>query len=112
MSRIFDHGRSPAPGMKPSSYNVLRWETTGIEKTTRVVFWMPFALAAVDDPASLPGFTTRAEVGREVTRAPQRVVLGMPPGALSGSHIRYHAHAAGVRVWETLEETMAASVAR
>jgi hypothetical protein len=111
MRRIFDHGESPAPGMRASSYNVLRWETTGIERTTRVLFWMPFVIAGADDPASLPGFTTRAEVSRELARAPGRVVLGMPPGALAGSHIRYHAHAAGMRVWETLEETVAAAAA-
>ena len=109
MARIFDHGRSPVPGMKARSYNVLRWETCGIERSSRVLFWMPFVVAAEDDPASLPGFTTRAEVSREITRAPARVVLGMPAGALSGSHIRYHAHASGVRVWETLEETVAAA---
>jgi hypothetical protein len=111
MARLFDHGQSPVPGMKAQSYNVLRWETCGIERSALVLFWMPFVIAAADDPASLPGFTTRAEVSREIERAPQRVVLGMPAGALAGSHIRYHAHAAGVRVWETLEETVAAAVA-
>jgi hypothetical protein len=86
MARIFDRGESPVPGMRAQSYNVLRWETCGIERSGLVLFWMPFTLAGADDPASLPGFTTRAEVGRELARAPQRVVLGMPETALSGSH--------------------------
>jgi hypothetical protein len=111
MDRIFDHGTSPGPGMKARSYNVLRWETCGIEHSSLVLFWMPFTIAGEDDPASLPGFTTRSEVAREVARAPGRVVLGMPAKVLSGSHVRYHAHAAGLRVWETLEETVAAAVA-
>jgi hypothetical protein len=61
-----------------------------------VLFWMPFAITADDgDPASLPGFTTRAEVSRELARASHRIVLGMPPGAFSSSHIRYHAQRRG-----------------
>jgi hypothetical protein len=73
---------------------------------------MPFVIAAADDPASLPGFTTRAEVSRELARDPRRVVLGMPRGALSGGHIRFHAHRAGVAVATTLEDTLAAALAR
>ena len=35
----------------------------------------------------------------------------MPPkNVLSSSHIRYHAHAAGLKIHRTLEETVAAAV--
>jgi hypothetical protein len=44
--RRFARDRSPAPGMKPVSYGILEWETTGIERATVVMFWMPFAIAA------------------------------------------------------------------
>jgi hypothetical protein len=40
------------------------------------------------------------------------VVLGIPAGALSSSHIRFHAHHAGLRVHESLEDTVAAALAR
>jgi hypothetical protein len=102
----------PAPGMRAVSYNILDWETTGIEHATCVLFWMPFAIAADDDPDSLPGFTTRAEVSRELARAPGRIVLGMPRGALSSGHIRYHAHRGGVPIHDTLAATVDAALAR
>jgi len=110
--RVFGGKPSPAPGMRPVSFNILRWETTGIERSTVVLFWMPFVIAAEDDPRSLPGFTTRAEVSRELARDPSRIVLGMPAGALSGAHIRYHAHHAGVPISATLEETIRAAIDR
>ena len=105
----FGEPASPVAGMRATSFNILAWETTGIESVSVVLFWMPFAIAGEHDPASLPGFTTRAEVSRELARDPSRIVLGMPAGALSGSHIRYHAHRANVRVWATLAETVDAA---
>lgn len=108
--RRFARDASPAPGMRPVSYGILEWETTGIERASVVLFWMPFAITREDDPASLPGFTTRAEVSREIARAPSRIVLGMPEGAHSGSHIRYHAHHANVRIHGTLAATVAAAI--
>lgn len=110
--RVFGAPSSPVPGMRAVSHNILRWETTGIEQAKVVLFWMPFAIAAADDPASLPGFTTRAEVSRELARDPSRIVLGMPTGALSGAHIRFHAHRARVAIEATLEGTLEAAVAR
>ena len=111
-SRVFGRAPSPVPGMRAVSHDILRWETTGIERVTVVLFWMPFAIAAPDDPASLPGFTTRAEVSREIARDPTRIVLGMPARALSASHIRFHAHRAGLSIATTLEETLGAAWAR
>lgn len=103
---------SATPGMGSVGHGVLEWETTGIETSTLVLFWMPFQVRAKVDPESLPGFTTRAEVARELTRDPRRLVLGMPPVAVSSGHIRYHAHRAGVRIWPTLEQTLEAALAR
>jgi hypothetical protein len=109
---VFGKPESPTPTMRSRSFNVLHWETRGIELTRTVMFWMPFTIAEEDDPASLPGFTTRAEVSREMARAPSRVVLGMPPKVLSGGHIRFHAFRGGLKIWETLEETVRAAAAR
>ena len=95
------------PGMRNVSQNILTWETAGIENVSVVLFWMPFALEAkASDPASLPGFTTRAEVSRELIRDPSRIVLGMPAESLSSAHIRFHAHHAGVTIASTLIETL------
>jgi hypothetical protein len=109
---VFAAARSPVPNMRDRSYGILAWETANIEHATVALFWMPFVIANRDDPRSLPGFTTRAEVSRELARDPGRVVLGMPTDALSGSHIRYHAHRAGVPIATTLEDTLAAALAR
>jgi hypothetical protein len=103
---------SPIPAMRDSSHNILRWETTGIEQVTVTLFWMPFVIGEISDPASLPGFTTRAEVSRELARDPSRLVLGMPAGAQSSGHIRFHAHQAGVKIAATLEETIDAALGR
>lgn len=97
---------SGVPGMRTISCNVLRWETAGIERSTVVLFWMPFRISDEADPASLPGFTTRAEVSRELARDPSRVALGMPSDAFSSSHIRFHAHRVGVTIAGTLHETL------
>lgn len=108
---VFGTGTSPVPGMRVASHNVLHWETRGIELSTVALFWMPFVIRAETDPESLPGFTTRAEVSRELQRDPKRIVLGMPASnVLSSSHIRFHAHHAGLRVHETLEETVQAAM--
>jgi hypothetical protein len=98
------------PGMRAVSQNILTWETAGIESAAVVLFWMPFALAAPSDPSSLPGFTTRAEVSREIARDPSRVVLGMPAKSLSSGHIRFHAHQAGVTIASTLVDTLEAAL--
>jgi hypothetical protein len=108
--RVFGAPASPIPGMRATSHNILHWETTGIERATVVLFWMPFRIGHKDDPESLPGFTTRAEVSRELARDPSRIVLGMPNRALSSSHIRYHAHHAGLPIHTTLASTVDAAL--
>ena len=103
---------SRVPGMSRCSHAILEWETAGIEGATLVVFWMPFQLRGPRDADSLPGFTTRAELARELARASHRLVLGMPPGTLSSSHLRYHAHAAKLHIHATLDDTIAEAVRR
>lgn len=87
-------------GIRPISYNILEWETTGIHYATAVLFWMPF------NATDLRGLTTRAEVARETQRDPSRIVLGMPDDAISGGHIKFHAYRAGLRVVPTLDSTI------
>lgn len=107
---VFGAPASPVPGMRAIAHNVLHWETAGIEHASVVLFWMPFVIGHIDDPASLPGFTTRAEVSRELARDPSRIVLGMLPNAFSSSHIRYHAHHAGMPIHRTLAATIDAAL--
>ncbi|MGN6110706.1 MAG: hypothetical protein ACTHU0_36725 [Kofleriaceae bacterium] len=106
----FGRTESPVPHMRGASYDILDWETCGIERSTIALFWMPFRAGSEEEPDSLPGFTTRAEVSRELARAPHRIVLGMPPGAFSSSHIRYHAFRSGVMIHDTLVETVDAAM--
>ena len=107
----FARADSGVPHLRGASQAILDWETCGIERSTVALFWMPFRAGAEIDPDALPGFTTRAEVSRELIRAPHRIVLGMPPGAFSGGHIRYHAHRGGVAVHDTLDAAVEAAVA-
>ena len=111
VARQHGHGDSPVRHMRAASHAILAWETCGIERSTAVLFWMPFVAGVETDPASMPGFTTRAEVSREMARAPHRIVLGMPPDAFSSSHIRYHAHQGGIPIHDTLEATVDATLA-
>jgi hypothetical protein len=106
----FGQPPSPTPSMRATSYNILDWETTGIERASLVLFWMPFSIANEHTPDWLPGFTTRSEVSRELMRCPERLVLGMPDAVYGASHIRYHAHQAKVAVHPTLDETLTAAL--
>ena len=108
---------SPVPGMRDTSYHTLVWETNGIEHAHVVLYWMPFGHEAnADDASSLLGLTTRAEVSREIARPRRRLlperfaVLGMPPNALSASHIRFHAHQDGWKIESSLTATVDAAL--
>ena len=105
------HGDCPVPNLAVEYFNVLHWETVGIEQCSAVMFWMPFDIGDPEDPLSLPGFTTRCEVARELTRDASRIVLGMPSKVLSDNYIRFHAHRHGVTIHDTLEDTVKAAVA-
>lgn len=106
---IFGTGKCPVSNMKVTTYNILKWETSGLDQSTVNLFWMPFSVGHEADPTSLPGFTTRSEVIREMMRCPHKVVLGMPIRAISGGHIKYHAFEAGIQVHTALEETVEAA---
>jgi hypothetical protein len=106
----FDDGlTSTTPGMQRASERILAWETACIDAATVLLVWMPFVINDGDD--SLPGFTTRAEVSRAIAQHRPRLALGMPSGALSGGHIRYHAHRAQLPISTRLEECVAAALA-
>jgi hypothetical protein len=96
-----DHQPSTVPGMRRVSQRILEWETNCIDAATVLLVWMPFSIS--DDDASLPGFTTRAEVARAIAQRRPRLQLGMPKGAVSGGHIRFHAHHAGYPIADTLK---------
>lgn len=111
--RDFFEDRKPAqiPGMSRTSQRILEWETAGIDHAHVLLAWMPFTLLADEhDPASLPGFTTRPEVARATAMRHPRLVLGMPAGALSGGHLRYHAYRAQIPIYDTLAECLRVAV--
>lgn len=103
--RFDDGAPSTTPGMARSSERILAWETSCIDNAAVLLVWMPFTLTDGDE--SLPGFTTRAEVARAIAQRRPRMSIGMPEGALSGGHIRYHAHRAGYDMATSLEECVA-----
>lgn len=107
---FFDDGQpSTIPGMKRHSQRILEWETGCIDGATVLLAWMPFTIS--DDDASLPGFTTRAEVARAIAMRRPKLQLGMPKGAVSGGHLRFHAHHAGLAITETLPDCVARAIA-
>lgn len=103
---VFGEPSSPSkvPRVSAESCNVLAWETRGIDGAAVALFWMPF-----ND--ELLGLTTRAEVSRELAHRGHRLALGMPPGAPTSSHVRYHAAGAKVQIHETLAATVDAALA-
>lgn len=100
--RFDDGAPSTTPGMARTSECILAWETSCIDDASVLLVWMPFTISDGDD--SLPGFTTRAEVARAIAQRRPRMSIGMPEGALSGGHIRYHAHRAGYAMSTSLED--------
>lgn len=106
----FDDGQpSTIRGMHRSTQRIMQWETAGIDHADVVLAWMPFTCTEKDDPESRPGFATRSEVSRAIEGRRIDLVLGMPPGALAGAQVRYHAEG-HYPVYETLEETVQAAV--
>lgn len=47
--------RCQMPGLRATAYRILRWEVTDIERASVVLFWMPFVIAAEENPALLTG---------------------------------------------------------
>lgn len=107
----FDDGQpSAVPGLRRSSQRILDWETRNIDNAQLLLVWMPFALGSEGSPDSLPGFSTRAEAMRAIAMGRRGLVLGMPPGALAGGQIRYHAHRQGYVVYEALGDAVRAAI--
>ena len=106
----FDDGKpSTVPGMRRPSQRILEWETGCIDAASVLLVWMPFTIS--DDDASLPGFTTRAEVARAIAQRRLKMQLGMPKGAVSGGHIRFHAHHGGYSIADSLEACVEGALA-
>jgi hypothetical protein len=86
-----------------TSSDVVGWEHQNLEAASVILFWMPFCLGEASDPASLPGFTTRLELGLWLARSPRKLVVGMPPECrLAVGAIRYYCRAAGVEIQNDL----------
>lgn len=82
----------------------LSWEWEALNQATIVVFWIP------RDLATMPAFTTNVEFGFLVTSG--KVVVGAPPDAQKMAYVRAMADRYNVPMFESLEETLAAAVAR
>jgi len=86
--------------------DVVTWEDTLISSADVVVFWMPFTLIP-NDMSSLPGFTTRLELGMCLANDPDAIIAGMPPTCdLGAGAIRYYCTKHGVKIHSTLEEVV------
>jgi 8-oxo-dGTP pyrophosphatase MutT (NUDIX family) len=83
---------------KQSYTDQVEWELDGLEKSDRIVFWVPRDLRV------MPAMTTNVEFGNYVKSG--KVVLGFPEGA---PKMRYLEHLAGnhkATVTHTLRETL------
>lgn len=108
---------SPIDKMNRRSYEVVRWETKGIEAAEQrgvLLIWMPYTDPS-DSNDSMPGFTTRGEYGLSLGgykyRNPKpKLALGMPDTAKNTGFPRYHAAILGLPLWPTLEATCAATI--
>lgn len=96
-----DGKQSIISGMRRSTQRVLDWETSWIDGATITLAWC-------DMCDETPGKTTRSEVGRatalhEAGVSRGLLIYGIPPWADTTGHIRYHAHLAGIRVYDSLD---------
>ena len=110
-----DLSPSTIDGLRRSTQRVLDWETAWIERCRVLMFWCDFSDAT-------PGKTTRCEVSRAiaqkqlwrdagVTLATQELLIGVPRGADTTGHIKYHADRANIKIYSDLIELCAAASA-
>lgn len=88
----------PQPG-----YISQDWEERWMAIADVILFWVPRRMP------DLPGLNTNIEYGR--TEASGRVVLGLPPDAVSVHYLRRGAEAHGVPVRDALDTTIDAALA-
>ncbi|MDM4723280.1 hypothetical protein QTQ03_28630 [Micromonospora sp. WMMA1363] len=79
------------------------WEERWMAVADVIMFWVPRRMP------DLPGLNTNIEYGRTETSG--RVVLGLPPDAVSVHYLRRGAEAHGVPVRDTLDATIGAVLA-
>jgi hypothetical protein len=96
----------PPGGQRLACYDdQVQWETDARAAASAILYWIP------RDLRTLPGFTTNAEFGLDVTAG--RAVLGCPPHCPNPERNRYLIWVArrhGVEVTDTLDGTVAAAL--
>jgi hypothetical protein len=84
---------------KDSYRHILKWETYGLNTAQKILFWMPF------NSTDMPGYTTRAEFGTWIYKAPEKLIVGLDSN-LSTGYIRYHCEENKIPIYTSLEDTI------
>lgn len=80
-----------------------RWEKQYLTSAKLIIFWLPFTLIP-GDMSSLPGLTTRLELGIWLEKDPEKLIVGMPVECnLGDGPIKTYSADYGVRIYSTLE---------
>lgn len=98
-----DHSFNDGDGTFPYAEQV-EWEEKGLNIADCILFWIP------REKQTMPGFTTNDEYG--VWKNSGKVVLGAPPEAEKVRYQQYYAKKYGTQVFDTLQGTCAAAVAK
>ena len=73
------------------------WERTGLERASRIVFWIP------RETACMPAFTTNVEFGFWLARSPERILYGRPAWAAKCDYLDWlFAHETGRKPFDDL----------
>ncbi len=59
----------------------VEWEYSGLSNCTAIVFWVPREMA------TMPALTTNVEFGYWIAKAPEKVIYGRPPSAVSTRYL-------------------------
>ena len=95
----------PSDGVWHKDYEgQVTWEDAALHRADVILFWIP------RDMVTMPALTTNDEWG--FWKSSGKVVLGVPPESVSTKYQKFHAKENDVPVWDTLEDTVRAAVAR
>jgi hypothetical protein len=73
------------------------WERTGLERSTRIVFWVAREMAC------MPALTTNVEFGFWLARSPERIVYGRPSWAAKCDYLDWlYGHETGRKPFEEM----------
>ena len=86
--------------------NQIEWEEKYLNMSDVIIFWIPRELL------KMPGYTTNDEWGNWKMQDPLKVVLGTPPDAPKVRYQRYYAEKFHIPVFDNLEATCAAAIAK